>query len=128
MRLRSTETTTAAPDVPTSIVTPACSASSSPVSPASATISRRSTGSLCSSARPSSARASVSSASTSSVMRLTSCNTSSRTSSVSRGRPGVVMARSTPERSTVSGVLSSWLASAVKRRRAAKLRSSRSII
>ncbi|PYO34719.1 MAG: hypothetical protein DMD74_09810 [Gemmatimonadetes bacterium] len=30
------------------------------------------------------------------------------------------MARSTPERSTVSGVLSSWLASAVKRRRAAE--------
>ena len=38
------------------------------------------------------------------------------------------MARSTPPRSTVSGVLSSWLASAVKRRRAAKLRSSRVII
>ena len=38
------------------------------------------------------------------------------------------MARSTPARSTVSGVLSSWLASAVKRRNAAKLRSNRVII
>src|SRR5206468_10617803 len=53
--------------------------------------------------------------STSSVMRLISCNVSSSVASVSWGRLGVVMARSTPARSTVSGVFSSWLASAVKR-------------
>ena len=40
-------------------------------------------------------------------------------------RPGCISARSTPARSTMSGVLSSWLASAVKRCRLAKLCSSR---
>src|SRR3989442_6181795 len=56
---------------------------------------------------PSSARASVSSASSSSVIRFTSCNVSSNDASVSCGKSGLVMARSTPALTTVSGVFNS---------------------
>src|SRR5712671_3805901 len=128
MRLLSTARTSGSGGRRISMPTPACSASSSPVSPASAMMSRRSAGSRCRSARPSSARASVSSDSSSSVMRFTSWSVSSRAASVSGGMSGRVIARSTPARTTVSGVFSSWLASAVKRRNAEKLRSSRVII
>ena len=83
--------------------------------------SRRSCGSTASGARPSSARASVRRLSTSSFMLV---------DLLQRGRPapraprsasrGAISERSTPARSTISGVLSSWLASAVKRRRLAE--------
>ena len=59
-------------------------------------------------------------------MRVVSCSASSNATSRSARGALSVIARSTSARSTVSGVLSSWLASAVNRRSAAKELSRRS--
>ena len=83
---------------------------------------------MCSSIRPSSTRARVSSVSTSSVIRRTSWSVSSSAAMVSGAVRGSVSECSTPTRITVSGVLSSWLASAMNRRKAEKLVSRRAII
>ena len=61
-------------------------------------------------------------------MRVTSCNASSIPTICSGEPDGACMARSTFARRTVSGVLSSWLASAVKRRSAPNDVSRRPII
>jgi len=61
-------------------------------------------------------------------MRVVSCNASSSATRCSLDMGGECMARSTSARRTASGVLSSWLASAVNRRNAPKDVSRRAIM
>ena len=98
------------------------------VSIISATRGSIATGSRCRSNRPSSARARVRSASTRSAIRAVFARASSSGASCSAGTLGSCIARSRFARRTVNGVLSSWLASAVKRRSEANEASSRSSI